>query len=206
MKQAEKILTDSKQLFMRYGIRSVTMDDIAKHLTISKKTLYQFFRNKEDLIDKILVDHVSQEKILIEKLQDNSEDAIDELLSLVKYVITTLNNLAPTVMYDLKKYYQKPFHKWDCFHRDHIYEVIQKNLERGVNEELYRDDIKPQILARIYVEFSILVTNGEIFPPDQFQPKHLYRQFIKYHIYGIISEQGRIKYYKHLAKHFEEKL
>ena len=102
----QQIITKSEELFMRYGIRSVSMDDIARELGISKKTLYQQVENKSDLIRQIFAERSMQERLAIEAMRQESDNAIEEVVEVARFMISRLRLLSPTSRYDLEKYYQ----------------------------------------------------------------------------------------------------
>lgn len=186
----EKILSDAKSLFMRYGLRSVTMDDIAKHLGISKKTIYQYVDHKKDLINKILVNHTNEETCIVDRIQDGSKDAIDEILRIAKYVILQLSQLSPNTIYDLQKYYQQSYQIWESFHQEVVFEVIKRNIVRGKEEGLYRSDLDEQFIAKIYIEMTRMLSDPEKFPMMGKQFDKMYKQFINYHVRGLVSGKG----------------
>lgn len=184
------ILDRSKALFLRYGVRSVTMDDVAAELGISKKTLYQHVRNKADLIDKITDEHIEFEKGCIDQFAEGTQNAIDELLRIAQHVVQMVGKMQPTLMYDLRKYYHATWKKIDAFHLGHVYRVMRDNLQRGMDEGLYRSDIDTDIIAKLYVFKTQLLTDEELFPHDSYDREMLVREYLRYHLYGILSETG----------------
>ncbi len=195
-----QILEKSEALFLRYGLRSVTMEDIARQLGISKKTLYQFVENKMDLVSQIMLAHIENEKALIEEVRINSNDAIEEMLKIAKYGIQQLRKLSPAVMYDLQKYYQHLWQMLQKLHRVHIHSLIKENIERGIEQGIYRADVHPDILAKIYVMSTMSVVDEEVFPAKNYNKENLFVEFIKYHIHGIASSKGLKLYKKHTER------
>ena len=200
MKLDQKIIVDSEAMFMKYGIKSVSMDDIAKRLGISKKTIYQHFSTKKDLLNRVLERHTAQEKCEIENIRDNSEDAIHEIVQMARFAIQKLQNLSPHTLYDLQKYYCESFSVWDQFHKNHIFDIIKGNILRGIEEKLYREDINPDFIAKIYIEMINVLTDEEKFPLMDKQFDKLYLQFINYHLRGLVSDKGYNQLEKHLNK------
>jgi len=197
MDTKKQILTKSESLFMRYGIKSVTMDDIARELGISKKTLYQFVENKADLIQKIFNEYIKCEKAEMDEIFIASANAIEEILNIGKYVIQQLRELAPTVMYDLQKYYRESWKLMQSLHQQDVYQVIKANLERGIKEGLYREDLDPDIIAKLYVGKTSLLVDEALFPLKHYDKGCLFKEYIKYHIQGIASPKG-LKLFKKL--------
>jgi AcrR family transcriptional regulator len=191
--QEIRVLTHAREMFMRYGIRSVTMDDIARELGISKKTLYQNVDNKADLIDRIVEMHIQNEKGCLSAITGDSADAIDELLSIARYVLTMLKSMQPTTMFDLKKYYHTAWKKMDRFHLGHVYSVIRQNIERGMREGLYRGNLNADIISKLYVGKTMLLNDEEMFPGSVYDRQDLFVEYIHYHLRGILSTTGLAK-------------
>ena len=191
METKEKILAKSEALFLRYGIRSITMDDIARELGISKKTLYQFVDNKADLIQKVLLEFIEEERRVILEITQSSGNAIEEMLRIGRYITQVLRKLKPTTLFDLQKYYPESWQMIRALNQEHIYGVIKNNLEKGIEQELYRNNLSTDIIARLYVGKSHYLVDEEFFPLRNYERGELYREFILYHMHGILSEKGR---------------
>lgn len=173
------------------------MDDVARELGISKKTLYQFVENKADLINQILAHHFEQEQREISRIQQAAGDAIEELLMITKHVTQMLRQTSPTVTYDLQKYYRKGWERMERFHQKYIYEVIYKNIEDGVRQGIYRDDVNIDIIAKLYVGKTSLIVDEDLFPLQQYNKENLFVEYINYHIHGIASPKGLALLDKH---------
>jgi AcrR family transcriptional regulator len=195
----QKILTKSYELFMRYGIKSVTMDDIARELGMSKKTLYQYVENKSDLIGQIFQQHIEEEKRIMDKIKKEAIDAIDEILNMAKYVVSQLRELSPTIVYDLQKYYRNTWKQMDALHKRYIYGIIKENLTWGIKQGVYRPGLNPDIIAKLYVGKTSLVVDEDLFPIREYHMGELFQEYINYHIQGIASEKGRQLLEKHYA-------
>ena len=194
----EKVLSNSFDMFLRYGVKSVTMDDIARENGISKKTLYQLVDNKADLIRRIFKEHIEEEKRAFEEIKNTSTNAIEEMLNIALHVTQTLRKLGPNTIYDLKKYYRNTWEKMEALHQQHIFSIIKENIEAGKKQRVYRKDLNTDIVARIYVGMATLVVDEMFFPLKKFNRENLFSELIKYHIYGIASEKGLRLLKKHL--------
>ena len=191
METKEKILTRAEALFLRYGIRSITMDDIARELGISKKTLYQFVDNKADLIQQVLLQFIREEQRTIRQITRKSGNAIEEMLSIGRYITQVLRRLTPTTLFDLQKYYPESWKMVEKLNQDYIFSVIKANLERGISQELYRSNLNIDIIARLYVGKTHFLIDEDVFPLRDYDRGELYREFIFYHMHGILSDKGR---------------
>lgn len=186
----QQVLDKSKSLFMRYGIKSVTMDDIAREMGISKKTLYQVVENKSDLIERIFQCYIEEEKKDIDQICEEAGDAVEEMLRIADYVLRKLREMPPAAVYDLRKYYRGTWKQVEALHQRYIYQLIRDNLERGMAQGVYRGTLNPDIIAKVYVGKASLVTDEETFPLSDYNIAELFQQYIDYHIHGIASPRG----------------
>ncbi len=184
------IMGKAELLFMRFGLKSVSMDDITRELGISKKTLYQYFESKEDLIMQTIQRHQCAESEAIASIIRESKDALHEMLAIARHVIVQFQQMAPVTIYDLKKYYPEAWRMVEQVQREYIYNILLANMKRGVEEGLYRSDFNTDILARLYVGSTKLLLDEEFFPNKSYHWDRLYREFVQYHLRGIVSAQG----------------
>jgi AcrR family transcriptional regulator len=164
MDTGRKIIEKAQELFMQYGLKSISMDDIARTLGISKKTLYQYVNNKADLIQKGLVMHVEEEKMILNEIHKTAENAIDEMIKISRYVGQTLQKINPSVIHDLQKYYQSSWELMESLHFEHTYFLIKNNIIKGIVEGLYREDVSADIIAKLYIGRIDLVMDKSLFP------------------------------------------
>ncbi len=200
----QQVLFKSEELFMRYGLKSVTMDDIARHLGISKKTLYEYVDNKADLIGKILDSRVALEQRMMQQIKEESDDAVEEMLKLARYSIQMLRKLSPTAVYDLKKYYKDLWMSMESLHLKEAYEIIRNNIERGIEQGVYRNDMDPAIISRLYIGKINQVVDNDMFPTSKYDKANLFKEFFNYHMHGIASPKGLKLLEKHYQKIVEE--
>lgn len=186
----EKIIKESTQLFFRFGVRSVSMDDIAKEIGISKKTLYVHFKDKDELIKECMLVHDLEEKEILKSCQRDATNAIDEMIRIAKYVERMLSQVSPTMIYDLQKYHREAWEMINKMHNEDIFKEIETNLHRGINEGLYRNDFNVDIIARIYITTTSLCTNPDFFPPNLYNINEIVKTNILYHLHGIVSPKG----------------
>lgn len=198
MDPKQQVISKAAELFMRYGIKSVTMDDIARHLGISKKTLYEHVANKSELIEQIFEQKIREEKEMMAFFRDNSADAIEEILNISQFVLKTLRHLSPTAVYDLQKYYRSTWKMMESLHCNHLYDLIRDNLVRGIAQGVYRDGVNPDIIAKVYVGSSTFVTDEDWFPIRDYRMEDLFIQHMTYHLHGIASPKGLVLLEKHM--------
>jgi TetR/AcrR family transcriptional regulator, cholesterol catabolism regulator len=177
-------------VFMKFGIKSVTMDDIARELAVSKKTIYKLFSDKNDLVRSIIEHKVELDRAECLHFQHNSENAVDALFNVSRFVIENLSNINPSVIYDLQKYHPDAWqimvkHKWDF-----VLSMIRNNIERGIKEGVYRADMEVETIARLYVGSTDLIIGGDVFPWPEFKFDKLFHETVYFHIRGMANEKG----------------
>lgn len=190
----EKILELAKNLFWRFGIRSVTMNDIAKELGMSKKTLYQNFADKEEIVCLCTQNQINQDVLVHTSACDNSENAVDELVQMMKYHTEMMKNYHPSLLFDMQKYYPKAWELFMNYKDVFCVECIVKNVERGIKEGFFYDDLDPLIIAKLRMEQVQMVFNPQIFPPNKFDIVYVHQQISKQFIYSILNPKGSQMY------------
>ena len=190
MDSKQRILNTAESLFFKYGIKSVSMDDVARELGMSKKTLYQYVETKKDLIDQIMLQILEEEKVFAEEAAQGANDAIAEMMQVAKHITKLLRKLHPGTMYDLQKYYRETWKHLEHYHQQFIYGNIRQNIEKGQQQGLFRLDIDPDIVAKLYVGKTMVIVDESIFPLPQYNREKLFQQHIFYHIRGIATPKG----------------
>ncbi len=189
----QEILMQTAAVFMRYGMKSVNMDDVARELSISKKTLYKYVKDKNDLVKQCMESFCAMERYECQRCKQDSENAIDELLLITEAAGRHLKNIHPSIHYDLEKYYLEGWKVFKKHKEEFIYGEVLQNLKQGIDEGLYRDNINPEIIAKLYTMKIDVVFDAAIFPPSQYTFYDIHIEMIRYHIRGIASDEG-IKY------------
>lgn len=191
MDNKEKIAASAAMLFMRYGVRSVTMDDVARELAMSKKTLYQSFSNKDELIEEVAKGHIAMEKKQFEEIAANSKNAIDELHQLTGCVRRAMENMNPSLLFDLQKYHPTAWDMFLSFKTEFIQSHVRNNIERGMTEGYYREELNADVLAKIRMEQVQLVFDPKIFPPTKYSIVEVQMIVLDHFIHGLLSDKGR---------------
>ena len=191
METKEKILEVAFQLFMKYGIKSVSMDDIASDLGMSKKTIYQYIENKDDLVKQVITKHLEDDERDISAIVEQSENAVDEMIQISRHVLYFIRMMKPSLIYDLKKYHRNSWQIIDEKHFKHTLGIIKNNLERGIKEGLYRKEINPHIIATFYAKVTEIAVDETVFPIREYRHQDLFISHVNYHMYGIVNEKGK---------------
>jgi AcrR family transcriptional regulator len=199
----ENIIEASHDLFMRFGIKSVTMDDIAKHMSISKKTIYQYFRDKNDLVLMVTKSHLEREKKEIEIIKEQTSNAVETLIEESLCLRKNITDMNPSVLFDLKKHHKEA---WELYlqSKETVYiKSLMQTLERGIAEGYFRPEIDPEILAVLRVEQIQMSLESLIYPRSRFEFKQVQLQLFDHFLNGLVAEKGR-RLLKKLKKSHDE--
>jgi AcrR family transcriptional regulator len=201
VEKLDTILQKAKNIFMRYGLRSVTMDDVCREMGISKKTLYQFVSDKSDLVKKSIEHEIAADKSNVCKIHDLNLNAIEEMLQVNNTVGEKLKNLHPSLLFEMQKYYPEAWAVMSQYRREFIVKIIHENIIKGQTEGLYRTDINPDIISKLYATKVELLTDLTVVNSMDFTPLQLFEENIKYHIRGISNAKGQDLLEKYLTTH-----
>jgi AcrR family transcriptional regulator len=193
----EKILKGAEDLFMKYGVRSISMDDIARHLAVSKKTLYQHFADKEELVMLVSKSHLERNAKEFDAILKDSGNSIEELAKISRCMKRNLEGLNQTMMFDLQKFHPKAWSVWLEFKHKFIRESVINNLKKGIEEGNVRPEIEPEIMAILRIELIQLAFNPDIFPRERFNMVELHSQVFDHFVFGLVTEKGRKLYLKY---------
>lgn len=198
MEAKEKILKDAEELFIKFGVRSVTMDDVAREVSMSKKTLYQYFDNKDTLVSEVALSHITKEAKEFEEIETISQDAIHEIFLVTLCLRKHVFKMNPSLLYDMQKYHADAWDHYLNFKNNFIRGHIERNISRGIEEGYFRADIDPRVLSILRVEQVQLAFDTKIFPQDHFDFAAVQLQILDHFIHGLLTEVGRKKYEEHL--------
>ena len=176
---------------MRYGIRSITMDEIATTLGISKKTIYQFFTDKDDLVYAVIEQEIGKNVDECLQYRNAASDAIHEIFLAVEDLEELLAYTNPLMLYDLEKYHPRAFQKIKEYKYQFLYDATTENLRRGIEEGLYRKDIQKDIVAKSRVEAAFLVFNADLFPHSRYSMSEVNFELALLFMHGVATENGK---------------
>ena len=190
MEVKERILLKSHELFNRYGIRSVSMDDIAAELAMSKKTLYQYYTDKDELVTAVFSVVMDHNRIQCTVNKEKAENAVHEVFMAFDMVQEMFANMNIAVLYDMEKYHPVCFKKYLEYKNGFMYQMIRSNIERGVKEELYRDDIDVDIMTRYRIYSIMLSFNTQVFPNNRSNVVYIEQQLLEHFLNGLATSKG----------------
>lgn len=191
----EKILEGCDKLFRKFGIKSLSMDDIARELGMSKKTIYQYVSDKNDLVKKTFNHILNHNENQCTCIKDETDNPIDEIILISRNMSQQMKGINPAVFYDLRKYHPEAWLLFENHSQTFIYSQIKENLINGIKQGYYRDNIKADILARLYISLVQTISNPELFSNIDYDFSSVYHEMIRYHFNGICTDKGR-EYFK----------
>src|SRR5690606_2453490 len=179
---------------------SITMDDIAHHLGMSKKTLYVHFKDKNEIVMLLIRKMLECQQCVMDDKQETSANAVDEIFKAVTELQDLLSNMNPMFINDLQKYHPEAWKVFQDFRNNKLFETIIANLERGIKEGYYRKDIRAGILARMRIEQIDMVFNPAVFSANKYSFSTIMTELTEHFLYGICNLKGYklINQYKQL--------
>ncbi|MFZ5999194.1 MAG: TetR/AcrR family transcriptional regulator [Bacteroidota bacterium] len=192
----EKIVNGARDLFLKYGIRSVSMDDIARQLSVSKKTIYQYFADKDEIVTQVALEYLKDDKCQFDKLVEGTRNALEELIRMSLFLKARLQQVNPTLMFDLQKFHGKAWSEWVNYKQTHVRKETVRNIKQGIAEGLFRSDLNPEIIATMRLEMVQMVFDTDLFPANVFNLYEVHMQLFDQFVYGLLTEKGRKQYEK----------
>ena len=186
----EKILRKASEMFLNLGFKSVTMDDIASELGMSKKTIYSHFPTKLKLVQAttfFVMDNVNE---AICNILSADLNPIEEVFTIKSVINNQLKNEKSSPHYQLQKYYPKIFEQLNDKQFESVNECVVSNLNRGIEEGYYRKEINIDLITRFYFSGNMSLANNEIFPLNTYGMSELKDAYLEYHIRAIATERG----------------
>lgn len=189
----DQIVHKATELFLNFGFKSVTMDDIAKELGMSKKTIYVHFSNKTALIETVSAQLFCTIQSGIDLISSQTADPIEELFKIKDFVNENLNNEQSSPVFQLQKYYPKLFKNLIKRQREIVKKTISDNIKRGIEMGLYRKNLNKEFIWRIYFAGINIIKNDDLFPLDNFPKKEVNDLYLEYHLRALVTDKGLTK-------------
>src|ERR1700676_97574 len=191
MEHKERILEKATDLFMRYGIRSITMDEIAAQLGISKKTIYQFFTDKDAMVEAVVNELINRNEEDCRGFILSAENAVHEIFLAMDFTQEMLKAMNPQIMHDLEKHHPIAYRRLKQYKYQFLFTMIKENLERGAREDIYRTDLNADLTTRHRIETAFMVFNQEAFPQNKYPMNQTCQELAILYLHSICNEEGK---------------
>lgn len=198
----ERIKTVAHELLMQYGIRSISMDDIASKLGMSKKTIYLYYKDKDELVEAVVEAMLVKNQGMCNSDRQKANDAVHEIFLAMDMVTEIFRSMNPSVMFDLQKFHPAAFSTFLNHKNEFLISMIRQNIERGIKEELYRPEINVEIMARFRVESMFIPFNPEFVRNTRSTLLQLEQEIIIHFLFGLVTQKG----YKLVLKYQEQRV
>jgi TetR/AcrR family transcriptional regulator, cholesterol catabolism regulator len=197
----ERILLKATELYMHYGIRSVTMDDIALQSGVSKKTIYQFYADKDELIEAVFLGEINHSEACCDRDRAASVNAIEEVFKAMEMVEEMFRNMNPSLLYDVQKYHPGAYRHFEKHKNEYLQALIRDNMQRGIVEGLYREDFNADIITRFRLESMMLPFNPDFRTKGKYNLADMEIELTLHFLYGIVNPKG----YKLILKYQQDR-
>jgi AcrR family transcriptional regulator len=201
MENKERILMKAEEMYMQYGIRSVSMDDIANNLGMSKKTLYLYFVDKDELVDAVVESHIQKVETDCINCRKDATNAIHEIFITMERIMEEFGNMNPMLLYDMEKFHFKAYQRFQEHKGKFFLQIIRDNIEWGMQDELYRSDVQVEVMARYRIESMMIPFNVNVFPPGKFNLATTSELIIENFTYGLATIKGHKLIQKYNEQH-----
>jgi TetR/AcrR family transcriptional regulator, cholesterol catabolism regulator len=200
MGHKERILEKAAELFMRFGIRSITMDEIAAQLGISKKTIYQFFTDKDAMVEAVMDEEMMRNEEEYRNFSQEAENAVHENFIAMDSMLERMKTMNPQVIHDLEKHHPAALKRLKYHKNQFMYNIIKENLERGIREEIFRPDLNIDLITRHRIESSFMPFNQEAFPQNKYPMNQTCQDLAVLFLHSICNTKGKKLIEKYLIE------
>jgi len=196
--KTKEIVKKVSVLYNKYGIKSITMDDVSRELGISKKTLHEHFSDKTELVLKV-IEFIGQEREeQFCQYKKQAGNALEELLNIYRFYLQMMKEINPSFEFDLKKYYPEIYSRLKQMRRNKMLEATLENLKKGKKEGLYRNELREKIITRLQLLRVESLSDTDLFTQDELYSREFVEEMFFYHLYGILSAKGITYLNEHL--------
>jgi AcrR family transcriptional regulator len=185
-----QILNKARDLFFCYGLKSVSMDDLAKEAGVSKKTIYQLVADKADLVMKVATHLLQSYTEEMEQCFTTAQNAVEEVALQTDLSFAPLASIRYSFFYDMEKFFPQAWQLVIHNRQQHLVPNILRNLNRGMEEGVYRQDLDLEILPQIRLQQLQSALQPGTFPDLHYNQQLLLQRLTRFYLHGITSEKG----------------
>lgn len=204
METLDKILNAGIELFRQYGFKSVTMDELARRAGISKKTLYQHFANKNDIVREAVVQYKNKISDNCNAIMEESENSIEAMVRVMGMFDNINRQINPIAMMELERFYPQVFKEFRDKMKERDVDNIAENIRKGIKEGLYRSEINPEFMSRYRMEMSYLMYHSTLLVKEEYNLQLVGREVSEHFLYGIMTHKGEKLYQKYKEQYFKQ--
>jgi AcrR family transcriptional regulator len=204
MEPLTKILSASAELFSQYGFKTITMDDIARRAGISKKTLYQHFANKPEVVQESVVWYKNNTSNSCAEVLKDSENAVEAMVKMLAFFDTMNKRINPMALFELQRFFPDAYAKFRELLAERDVAMIRDNMLQGIKEGYYRADINADLLARYRLETSLLILQPNLLVNDRNSLLSVALEIGEHFLYGIMTARGEELYQKYKAQYLKQ--
>lgn len=186
----ERIRQKADELFMQLGTRNVSMDDIARELGMSKKTIYQYYSDKDELVNAVLDFTLDKMKRECDEVYGRAKDAVHELILTMDLLADQFRNMNPIILHDLEKNHSSAFKKFLHYKHEYLFTVVKTNMKRGIQEGLFRDDLNEDVISKFRLESMMMPFNTQLFPTSRYSFVEVVQVILEHYMFGLASSKG----------------
>jgi AcrR family transcriptional regulator len=203
MEPLTKILSASGELFSQYGFKTITMDDIARRAGISKKTLYQHFANKQEVVNESVLWYKNNTTEACMALLNGSENAIEAMVRMLAFFDDMQKRINPMAIFEMQRFFPEAYKTFRDLLVERDVVMMRDNILQGIKEGLYREDINADLLARYRLETSLLILQPNLLVNDRNSLMTVALEIGEHFLYGIMNAKGEKLYLKYKEKYLK---
>ena len=204
MEVKDKILETSLNLFFKYGIKAITMDDIAKEMGISKKTIYRFFKEKDDIVNQLSEIELKKNQDMMEELRKQAKDPIHEVILISIHLQKMFAEINPVFFYDLNRQFSRALNDFKKFKSECMFTNLKRNITDGIEQGLYRSDLDVDFAAQYRVVQMDMFMGGTDVEFKNVSMVKAHQLIMDIFMHGISTVKGHKLINKYKNKHEEE--
>lgn len=192
MEVRDRILQTAARLFMELGVRSVSMDDVARELSISKKTIYKHYQDKNQLVFDTISMHIAEMETNTSLIMAEEENPVLQIAKIADFVLQMNKNVHPSVLFDLQKFYPESYSHLIEHRNRYALQSVNQNLKKGIEQGLFRNNMNRQRVARIYICLIFSMFQNTLFEGEENRDfRDEYIETIRYHLHAVTTEKGK---------------
>jgi AcrR family transcriptional regulator len=195
-----KLLTGAASLFSQYGVRSITMDEIARQLGISKKTIYIHVKDKDEMVELVVKRYLRRQELEFERIISSKKNVVEKIIDLSISLRENMRDINPSLLHDIRKYHQRAWNMWLVFEEKSIRSTWVMNLKEGISQGYFRENLNIDVLVTLRLELIQMAFNESIFPRDKYRLHEVQIVLFDHFLHGIFTQKGEKLYKQYIDK------